>query len=123
MTPTPGTPLVTTANNTLVVHDSEYTMTAAYKAGALAFRSSIPNNCNPHRFHSQAHDDWDFGHVNDSAGEHFRFGSDVLAAPRRSQRFEMDPQVPRIDGGDVDDDWVHGQRKALLLEPQRKRPS
>lgn len=100
-------------SNTLVVHDTEYELTRAYKAGALAFRNSVPNNCNPHRFNTQSHDEWDYGHVNESAGEHFRFGLDLMAQPASGKRFEMDPDVPRTDGADPDDAWVEQQRKTL----------
>lgn len=100
-------------NNTLVVHDSEYSMTKNYREGALAFRRSVPWSCNPHRHGSQAHQDWDYGHVHDSAGEHFRFGLDLLKAPLKGSRFEMDEKVPRIEGGDVDPSWHAQQVKEL----------
>lgn len=103
-------------NNTLVVHDTEYEMNAAYLAGAQAFRDNVPNSCNPYRHLSQSHDFWDYGHVNESADEHFRFGRDVLTAPRDGSRFEMDPQVPRDNGADVNSDWAYAERKRLLAK-------
>lgn len=105
-------------NNTLVVHDTQYDMSSAYLRGAHAFRDGVPNVCNPHRFHSEAYDAWDYGHVNESADEHFRFGQDLLTAPRKGGRFEMDPNVPRVDDADVDDNWARKER-ARLLTPAR----
>lgn len=102
------------AYNQLIVHDTQYEVGRSYKAGALAFRAGTPNSCNPHRFGSGAHDAWDYGHVNESAGEHFRFGKDVLAEPSRGSHIPMDPDVPRRDGADPDDEWVHAQRQRLL---------
>ncbi len=100
-------------NNTLVVHDTEYEMSPAYLRGAQAFRDSVPNNCNPHRFGSAAHDAWDYGHVNESVGEHLRYGEDLLAARKRGMRFEMDPAVPRTALGEVERDWAHAQLEKL----------
>lgn len=100
-------------NNIIVVHDSEYVMNQAYLNGAQAFRRSVPWNCNPHREDSEAHEAWSNGHVNDSAGEHYRFGKDLVAVSRNGARFEMDPGVPRQSCGDVCDDWHSQQRKTF----------
>ena len=104
-------------NNTLVVHDTEYEMNAAYLRGAQAMRDSVPNGCNPYRFGSAAHDQWDYGHVNESVGEHLRYGEDLLAAPKRGLRFEMDAAVPRPDGNEVDRDWARAELERLTKKP------
>lgn len=106
-------------NNSLVVHDTVYEMNRAYRAGAQAFRNGVPNSCNPHGVYTQAHECWDAGHVNESAGEHFRFELDLLSAPRNGTCFNMDPAVPRENGADVDADWELVQRVKLqaLIRP------
>lgn len=101
------------ANNIIVVHDTEHEASKSYMAGAQAFRDNTPWNLNPHRDGTRAHEDWASGHENDSGGEHFRWGVDVMAVPRDGARFEMDPAMPRLENGDVDDDWVRAQRKRL----------
>lgn len=105
------------SSNTLVVHDTEYEINPRYLDGALAFRGGVPYSCNPHRFGTQSHDDWDYGHVNESAGEHFRFGIDIVLSKRAGQRFEMDPSTPRNQCGDVEWGWLRGQR-ALHANPE-----
>jgi hypothetical protein len=99
--------------NKLLIGDTEYELSEAYIHGAKAFRANTPNNCNPHRYRSAIHDAWDYGHCNESAGEHFRFGQDVLVAARKGLRFEMDNAVPRVDGADPDYAWVCTQRKSF----------
>lgn len=103
------------ADNTIIVHDTQYALSRSYKNGAQAFRNGTPWDHNPHRADSQAYFDWESGHVNDSAGEHFRFGLDVLAERRTGRCFDMDPAVPRLNGADPDDDWVNEQRKKFGL--------
>lgn len=100
-------------NNTIVIGDSEYVMTQAYLNGALALRRSVPYSCNPHTHGTQAHDDWDWGHTHDAAGEHFRYGKDLITVKRNGSRFEIDESVPRDENGDTQDNWVYAQRKAL----------
>lgn len=100
-------------NNTLVVHDCEHTMTRAYREGARAFRRSVPWNCNPYRPDTDGHEAWSDGHVNDSAGEHYRFGKDLVEAPCNGARFEMDASVPRESWGDVSNEWHAQQRQAF----------
>lgn len=101
-------------NNSIVIHDTVYEMTNAYRRGAQAFRDNVSNSCNPYRPHSQSHDEWDYGHVLESAGEHFRGGEDILAAKRDGRRIAMDSSVPRDTHGDVNDEWHHQERKRLL---------
>lgn len=50
---------------TIVINDTEYTVTKAYREGAQANRDGITYHANPYRFGSQAHDDWNDGHVNE----------------------------------------------------------
>lgn len=99
-----------TSFNTLLVHDTEYVMSPAYTSGADAMRRQVPYGCNPHRAGSAAHDAWNSGHENESSGEHFRFGKDLLVEADRGQAFDMDPAVPRIGGADPEDAWVEERR-------------
>ncbi len=58
---------------TLVIGDTEYTLTPAYMEGALDHRAGVPWNCNPYRDYGteeQKHTDWADGHVNDSEDLH-----------------------------------------------------
>lgn len=54
----------------LVVGDTVYEITPAYREGAKAMRDEIPWNRNPYRDGSQRHDDWNYGHENESEGYH-----------------------------------------------------
>jgi hypothetical protein len=99
--------------NELVAGDSVYTMTKAYRDGAQAMRDSVPFTCNPYRNRdSQQYYDWDDGHTNEAAGEHVRFGTDMLGAPLNGRRFEEDPAVPRDQYSSVSNDWYQAQLKS-----------
>lgn len=55
----------------LVIDDTVYTLTPAYRAGAQAYKAGTPYNVgNPYRDGSQAWYDWNDGHVNESEGYH-----------------------------------------------------
>ena len=94
--------------NTLICGDTEYTMTKAYRDGAMAMRREIPHFANPHRDGTQSAFDWDNGHTNEAAGEHVRFATDVISARQNGAVFEEDPSVPRLKYGDVDEAWYRG---------------
>lgn len=66
--------------NELITGDTKYELTKAYIAGALAMRAMRPWTCNPHRNGTMAADDWDYGHVNESAGVHVKDGVDIITA-------------------------------------------
>jgi hypothetical protein len=103
--------------NELVVGDSAYAMTKAYRDGAMAMRMSIPVTCNPHHnTDSQAHHDWEYGHTNEAACEHIRFGVDVLHASLKGCRFEEDSAVPRDDCAEVDSEWYRKQLAQLSAQ-------
>jgi hypothetical protein len=102
--------------NSLVIHDTVYGMTPAYREGGEAMRRRVPHQCNPHRPGSQAHADWDYGHTHEAADEHLRFGLDLLTDKARAKIFEMDPEVPRDQHGEVDEDWAREARCKLGLE-------
>jgi hypothetical protein len=103
--------------NELVVGDTAYTMTKAYRDGAMAMRMSIPVTYNPHcNTDSQAHYDWEDGHTNEAACEHIRFGVDVLHASLTGVRFEEDSNVPRDDCAEVDSEWYHKQLTQLTAQ-------
>lgn len=55
---------------TIVIGDTEYLVDRFYLEGVKAFQSNIPWNCNPYRVGSQRADQWEYGHVNASAGEY-----------------------------------------------------
>jgi uncharacterized protein with von Willebrand factor type A (vWA) domain len=56
--------------NQLLVGDTLYDLTEAYRAGARACRAETPFWSNPHRDGSQRHADWAAGHDNEAAGLH-----------------------------------------------------
>lgn len=53
----------------ILISDTEYELTRAYKQGAKANRDGISYRSNPYRDGSQAHDDWNNGHVNEDENE------------------------------------------------------
>lgn len=57
-------------NKTLIIEDCEYLIDRYYKEGAAAFLRSIPWSCNPYQSGSYRHDQWSYGHENQSAGYH-----------------------------------------------------
>lgn len=91
--------------NTLICGDTEYTLTQAYRDGAMAMRRQTPHFANPFRDGTQSAEDWDQGHTNEAAGEHVRFGTDVISARPRGAVFADDTDIPRLPCGDVDETW------------------
>ena len=99
--------------NTLLLGDTLYHLDAPYRAGALAMRQGIPwNVANPYRYGTQKHDQFDYGHVNESSCEHIRFGVDVIEAAQVGQCFQNDPGVPRDEYG-VEFNWYRAQLCAI----------
>ena len=96
--------------NTLICGDTEYTLTKAYRDGAMAMRRQTSHFANPFRDGTQSAFDWDSGHTNEAAGEHVRFGMDVISARLRGAIFADDPSIPRLPCGNVDETWY---REAL----------
>jgi len=99
--------------NQLLCGDTLYEMSQAYLAGARALRRNVPFFANPHRDGSQRHADWAAGHDNEAAGEHVRYGRDLLLEPARGTEFGEDTEVPRIKTGDVDPDWYAAELERL----------
>lgn len=91
----------TAPNNRLVIHDTIYDITPAYRQGALDARKNVPHFCNPYREDSQDGWDWDAGHTQEFANEHTRFGIDVITAPPTGREFEMDPDIPQDAHGNA----------------------
>lgn len=90
----------------IILGDTKYEIDTAYRAGARAMRRGVPWDCSPHRHGSYAYDQWDAGHTHEAAGEHVRFGIDVITARRPAKYvWQEDPTVPRDPHGNVDDDW------------------
>lgn len=92
---------MTTTPNWINVSGQSYVMTTAYIAGALAMRSGHFYNLNPHKLGSQQHSHWAFGHANECAGEHSRFGEDLLKVVGQGKVFDEDPSVTRDEFGVV----------------------
>jgi hypothetical protein len=87
-------------NNAIMMGDTIYEVDKAYRDGAEAMRRRVPYNVgNPHRYGTYAHDQWNNGHAHEATGEHVRFGSDIITAPRTGRCFEEDPGVPRDEFG------------------------
>ncbi|WP_087863515.1 hypothetical protein [Comamonas thiooxydans] len=99
--------------NQLKVHDDVFLVTRAYREGAQAMRAGRAHSTNPYRMHCQSHEDWNAGHVNESAREHIRFNKDVLSASPIGMVFDMDPSVPRDAQGSVLADWYSQQRAVI----------
>jgi cobaltochelatase CobT len=59
-----------TRPNQLLIGDTLYDLTEAYRNGARACRAETPFWANPHRDGSQRHADWAAGHDNEAAGHH-----------------------------------------------------
>lgn len=99
--------------NEIVLSDTIYEMSPAYIEGARAMRAGISWHFNPHRDGSQSHDDWDYGHTHEAAGEHFRFGLDLIEAAATGASYEEDGAVPRDTDHNVDQAWIDMQLAAL----------
>ena len=56
--------------NQLLIGDTLYDLTEAYRNGARACRAETPFWANPHRDGSQRHADWAYGHDHEAAGLH-----------------------------------------------------
>jgi len=100
-------------SNEIVMGDAVYEMTPAYIEGARAMRAEITWHANPHPDGSQSYDDWDYGHTHEAAGEHLRFGLDLIAEPARGASFEEDASVPRDGNNDIDQEWIDKTMAAL----------
>lgn len=55
---------------TVIVGDTEYSVDKFYRDGVNACKQNVPWHCNPHRLGSMRHDQWNYGHENESAGDH-----------------------------------------------------
>jgi cobaltochelatase CobT len=67
--------------NQLLIGDTFYDLTEAYRNGARACRSETPFWANPHRDGSQRYADWAAGHNNEAAGLHLvNLSLDVIEA-------------------------------------------
>lgn len=87
--------------NRILVGDTLYDVTGAYVKGALAMRGSVTHHANPYR--GDRADEWSQGHDNEAAGEHFRFGRDVLSDPSDGREIGEDPALSRNEYGEVCD--------------------
>ena len=104
----------------IVCGDTLYEIDGAYREGAEAMRRLVPWHCNPHREGSRACGQWSTGHENEAAGEHVRFGVDVVAAGSPPGAvWEEDPAAPRDAQGRVDPDWYG----AALAAARRHSPA
>ena len=103
--------------NRIVIGDTVHDITEPYRAGARAMRRGTTWHANPYRHGSRRHEDWDRGHTHEAAGEHFRFGRDLVEAAMRGEEFAEDAGVPRdadgqrrpqVDKGSVDRGLIPG---------------
>lgn len=67
--------VITTKKNNIrhkmiILGDTQYTADRFYMEGVKAARQEIPWSCNPYRDGSMRHDQWNYGHENECAGEH-----------------------------------------------------
>jgi hypothetical protein len=77
--------------NKLIVGDTEYILSKAYREGADAYRKGISYHDTPyHNANVQAFYDWDYGHTNESAKLHLVDGIDVILAPQNGTTFKID---------------------------------
>jgi len=74
-------------NNILLIGDTQYEVSDAYRDGALAMRARTPSVCNPHPGDTQFADDWSYGHDNEAEGVHSVKGVDVITAPHTGTMF------------------------------------
>lgn len=103
-------------NSLLVCGDTLFEMDRFYIEGAQAMRQRTPWNCNPYRQGSTRHDQWGYGHENESAQEHIRFGQDLLQAKPAGTCFAEDPSIPRNDHGEISYAWYSEQLEKLTTE-------
>lgn len=74
-------------DNTLVINDTIYTLTDAYREGAQAMRDDITWHANPYTYGSESYDDWDYGHTHEAAGFHMVEDVDVITQPSLGTEF------------------------------------
>lgn len=92
---------MTDTPNRLLCGDTLYDLTPAYIAGALALRRNTPHWANPYSDDSQEADDWDYGHTNEAAHEHHRFGLDLIHLAPEGTEIGEDASIPRDPHGNV----------------------
>ena len=73
--------------NKLLIGWDMYDITAAYRRGATAMRTSVPCTYNPYSSASQEYYDWDNGHANEAAGYHYADNLDVITAKQNGTTF------------------------------------
>lgn len=76
--------------NTLLIHDTVYEITPAYREGAAAMRNEVTWYANPYEHGTQKYDEWDWGHTHESEDMHLIDGTDILAAPENGTEFVYD---------------------------------
>ncbi len=85
----------------IVVGDKNYNMTPAYIAGAKAFRADQQTWDNPYNEDMQqmSYEDWEAGFDNEDAGEHKRFGKDLIEECEPGATYDEDPDLERDEYG------------------------
>lgn len=110
-------------SNCLLINDTEYNISAAYIEGATAMREGISYKHNPHNTNSMAYDSWNDGHSNESAGEHIRFGGDVLAVSGKGIHIMEDMSIPKDQYGNVKRGWYQEKLgeicKQIVVKPKK----
>lgn len=87
--------------NRLMCADTIHDMTPAYLDGARAMRRRTPHGANPHPDGSQESADWNAGHTNEAALEHYRHGRDVISMAPLGLEIDDDPSLPRDKDGNI----------------------
>lgn len=105
----------------IIIGDSGYEISEEYIKGAMAMRSGISHHSNPYKEDSKRHFDWDYGHTNEAACEHIRFGADVLLNKGSMSVWIEDKDVPRDEHG-VIKAWYKERLEAMknMAQPDKK---
>lgn len=69
--------------NTLLISDTLYEITDAYRQGATAMRAETTWYANPYPNGTDKHDQWDWGHTHESENMHVINDVDIITAPPR----------------------------------------
>lgn len=105
----------------IIIGESGYEISEEYIQGAMAMRSDISYNSNPYKEDRKRYFDWDYGHENEAACEHIRFGVDILLNSSSMGVWIEDKDVPRDEYG-VIKAWYSERLEAMknMAQPDKK---
>jgi hypothetical protein len=84
---------------TLRIGDTKHQMTKFYLDGARAYRKDTPFWENPFNEGTQRFHEWNCGYENEEAGEHMRFGIDLVEECEPGAVYNEDPDLERGQNG------------------------